>query len=108
MSDDDDDKENPQLKSKNPATYIHETVDSIVDLADPDTFGKITSEREFFFIRRTFITVFTFQHRNRLNLIKRVIKLRARNLIEDLKQHPMVALSLKILRIMQQIVTMKT
>lgn len=47
----DDDKENPKQKSKedkkkskNPETYIHETEDSIVDLADPDAFSRITSK----------------------------------------------------------------
>lgn len=43
---DGEDKENPKQKqkSKNPETYIRETEDSIVDLADPDAFSRITSK----------------------------------------------------------------
>ena len=38
-----DEKENTK-KSKNPQTYIRETEDSIVDLADSNAFSRITSE----------------------------------------------------------------
>lgn len=43
MSDEDNDKENPKAKTKHPDTYIRESEDSIVDLADLDAFSKITS-----------------------------------------------------------------
>jgi hypothetical protein len=39
----DDGKENPK-KAKNPQTYIRETEDSIVDLADSNAFSRITSK----------------------------------------------------------------
>lgn len=44
LSDGDDDKKKPKQKSKGQDTYIRETEDSIVDLADPDAFSKITSK----------------------------------------------------------------
>lgn len=41
-----DAKENPKQKQKqkNTETYIRDTEDSIVDLADPDAFSRITSK----------------------------------------------------------------
>lgn len=46
MSVADDNKENPKAKTKHPQTYIRETEDLIVDLADPDAFGRITSNHK--------------------------------------------------------------
>lgn len=44
MSDGDDNKENPKPKSKKPETYIRESEDTIVDLADADAFSRLTSK----------------------------------------------------------------
>lgn len=43
---DGEEKKNPKQKSKskNPETYLRETEDSIVDLADADAFSRLTSE----------------------------------------------------------------
>lgn len=48
MSDGEDkkDKSKQKIKSKNPETYLRETEDSIVDLADADAFSRLTSEFE--------------------------------------------------------------
>lgn len=45
MSDGEDKKEKPKQKSKSkqPETYLRETEDSIVDLADADAFSRLTS-----------------------------------------------------------------
>lgn len=40
-------KNSQKGKKKEPQTYIHETEDTIVDLADPDAFSRITSEKFF-------------------------------------------------------------
>jgi hypothetical protein len=40
---DENEKENAE-KEKNPQTFIRETEDSIVDLADSNAFSRITSE----------------------------------------------------------------
>ena len=37
-------KKNQKNKMKEPETYIHETEDGIVDLADTDGFSRITSK----------------------------------------------------------------
>lgn len=43
---DGEEKKNPKRKSKskNPETYLRETEDSIVDLADADAFSRLTSK----------------------------------------------------------------
>lgn len=38
-------KKNLKNKKKEPETYIHETEDGIVDLADTDGFSRITSKK---------------------------------------------------------------
>lgn len=50
---DDDEKEKSKKSSKNPQTYIRETEDSIVDLADADAFSRITSELLMFFFKNS-------------------------------------------------------
>lgn len=40
-------KKNQRNKKKEPQTYIHETEDGIVDLADTDGFSRITSGKLF-------------------------------------------------------------
>lgn len=48
MSNDEDEKENPKTKSrgrnKEPETFIRESEDMIVDLADPNALSKVISE----------------------------------------------------------------
>lgn len=53
---DDDEKENAKKAKKNPQTYIRETEDSIVDLADADAFSRITSKSRHIF-NRNFTTI---------------------------------------------------
>lgn len=57
MSDGDGNKENPKQK-KNPETYIRETEDLIVDLADPDAFSRITSKRNILAISKLMNNIF--------------------------------------------------
>jgi len=44
MSDGEEEKKKSKSKSKEPQTFIRENEDSIVDLADPNAFSKITSK----------------------------------------------------------------
>jgi hypothetical protein len=46
MSDGEIEKENSKSKKKDPETYIRESDDMIVDLADSNAFSKITSKTE--------------------------------------------------------------
>ena len=43
MSDGEEEKKKSKPKAKEPQTFIRENEDSIVDLADPNAFSKITS-----------------------------------------------------------------
>lgn len=44
MSDGEEEKKKSKTKAKEPQTFIRENEDSIVDLADPNAFSKITSK----------------------------------------------------------------